>query len=418
MNRVSLNVAVVVVCAMLLLPAHAAAANAPAAPEQSGSDDRVGREQSSSGKPPNPAEVAERLLHQRTVLGMSFHGHVFIDGLPLTPEGLQVGQAIDVRRARVQFDRRLVRNWELRGSAELLSGAVELKDLYVRRRFARLGTFTIGNQSEPFGLDELTSALSLPLLEPSLPTAMVPGRNFGIVLGNRRGNFLYQIGVFGAGTEQEGRRDLGSAATGRLTHRILADDGAVRHFGVAISARGLDSEQLRSIPEVDVDHEHLVDTGEIADASRTRRIALEYLQTFGALTAQAEAMRTRVSRDPGPALAFGGAHVELGWTLWGAGPVYDDADAVFARAPVASPARWRDAWGRGNLVVSARLSRIDLTDQDITGGTETNLTLGATWDFSPRSRLAANIVRVVDLTGPRADADDSTAIAVRFQYAW
>ena len=89
-----------------------------------------------------------------------------------------------------------------------------------------------------------------------------------------------------------------------------------------------------------------------------------------------------------------------------------------SRAAVNSNARWGDAWGRGNLSLSARLSRIDLSDADIVGGTQTNLTLGAAWDLSQRTRIAANLVHFVDLTGPNAQAEQSTALAIRYQYAW
>ncbi|MCE3004364.1 MAG: hypothetical protein LW860_16945 [Xanthomonadaceae bacterium] len=363
--------------------------------------------------------LAERLLHEREILGTSFRGHLFIDGLPLSPDGLQIGKALELRRARLSFWRQLPRRWEVLGSAELNSGQFELKDLYTRRRFDRLGTLTVGNQSEPMGLDELTSSLSIPLLEPSLPTALVPGRNFGVMLGNRHGYFQYQLGAFGSGTEQEGRRDIGAALTGRLTHRWLGDGDNVRHLGIALSSRSVSGdEQFRSVPEIGIDQEFTVDTGIINGASRTRRVGLEYLQTFGRHALQGEVIAAHVERDAGTRLRFGGAYLQGTWTAWGEGPRYDEGDAVLARSPVASPAHWGDAWGRGNLAFSIRLSRIDLSDDDIVGGSQMNLTLGATWDISARTRLAANLVRLIDLSGPNAEAEGSTAIGVRFQYAF
>lgn len=46
------------------------------------------------------------------------------------------------------------------------------------------------------------------------------------------------------------------------------------------------------------------------------------------------------------------------------------------------------------------------------------MTLGLAWDLNQRSRLAANLVHFVELTGPNAQAEKSLALALRFQYAW
>lgn len=394
---------------------------APAA-SQSSSATALSEIDDGGAHPPAPEERAnfvERVLHEREILGTRFRGNLFIDGLPVSPDGVQIGSSLELRRARLGFSRELPLRWDLIGQVELSNGRMELKDLYLRRHFGRVGAVTVGNQSEPMGLGELTSPLSLPLLEPSMATALVPGRNFGITLGNRHHNFQYVAGAFGSGTQQEGRRDVGSAFTGRLTHRVIAGSGEVRHLGFALSDRKLGgNEQFRSVPEVGVGQAQLVDTGSIEGARKTQRASFEYIQTFGRLSLLGELLRVRVSRDPGAQLRFGGAYIEATWMVWGEGPLYDDADAVLSRAPVTSKATWGDAWGRGNLAVTARLSRIDISDDDIQGGTETNVTLGLAWDLNQRSRLAANLVHFVELTGPNAQAEKSLALALRFQYAW
>ena len=363
--------------------------------------------------------LAKRVLREREVLGTQFRGHLFVDGLPIGPDGAQIGKALELRRFRVSFARGMAFRWEAIGAAELASGRLELKDLYFRKHFDVLGTVTLGNQSEPMGLDELTSQLARPLLEPSMATALAPGRNFGIVVGNRYGNLHYQAGVFGAGTLQEGLRDLGTAFTGRLTHRTIDASGEVRHLGFALGVRQLTgTESFRSVPEVGIDQEFLVDTGIIENAVSTRRGAIEYIETFGRWSIRAELMRTRVERDLGPDLRFGGGFVEAGWVAWGEGERYDDGKAMTSRAPLRTSAEWGDAWGRGNLTLTARLSRLDLSDDDIQGGSETNLSFGAAWDLGERTRIAANLVRFVELTGPNARAEDSLALAIRLQYAW
>lgn len=362
----------------------------------------------------------ERILAPRRVLGLDFHGQVFVDALPLNPGEAGIDRNVELRRARILFERRMRGGWDLRGSAELVSGRAELKDLFVRHHFGRAGMITVGNQTEPMGLDELTSALDQPFMESSLPTALAPKRNFGVAASGRRGDFLYQGGLYAAGTKQDGDRDRGGALTGRVSRRLVDDHGDVRHLGMALSHRklGSDGVRFRSIPEVGIDEPNLVDTGTIDDADAVGRVTLEYMRTWGRWTVQAEAYAVRLARDDAATASFGGGYLEGSWTLRGPKRLYKDDSGVFTRAPVDAPAHWGDWRGRGTVEASARLSRIDLSDEGIDGGTQTNFSLGLTWDIGPRTRLATNAVHFLRLTGPNAAAEGGTALALRFQYAW
>lgn len=364
--------------------------------------------------------LIERVLKPATVLGTTLRGHLFIDGLPLRSDSEEFGRNLELRRARVSFERNVLHGWSVRGSVELVSGRAELKDFYVRRTFERMGTFTIGNHTEPFGMDRITSPLTQPFLERSLPTALAPDRTFGVSLSQRAGPWLLQGGLFGSGTRQEGLRDLGSALTLRAVGRWETSDGDLLHAGLAYSHRRTDVDALRfkTVPEIGLGTPILVDTGRIEGARDVDKLGLEFARTFGRTAVQAEPIAVRVTRSDASALSFQGASVQASWCVFGTPALYDDAAGVFTRAPVDAPAHWNDAWRRGNLILSARLSRIDLTDGNVRGGTETNLTLGATWDLNSHTRFAANAVHLLELTGPERAAEGSTSLAIRFQYAW
>ncbi len=62
-------------------------------------------------------------------------------------------------------------------------------------------TETVGDQGEPKGLGESITALPQPLLEPNPPTALVPGRNIRIMVGNRCDDFQYSSMVATGGLE-------------------------------------------------------------------------------------------------------------------------------------------------------------------------------------------------------------------------
>lgn len=364
--------------------------------------------------------LIERVLKPAKVLGTTLRGHLFIDGLPLRSDSEEFGRNLELRRARLSFERNVLQGWSVRGSVELVSGRAELKDFYVRRSFERVGTLTIGNHTEPFGMDRIASPLSQPFLERSLPTALAPDKTFGVSLSRRTGHWLLQGGLFGSGTRQEGVRDLGSALTVRTTRRWEVGGGDLLHVGLAYSHRRTDVDGLRfkTVPEIGLGTPILVDTGQIEGARDVDKLGLEFARTFGRAVLQAEPIVVRVTRTDAPALTFQGAAVQASWSVFGTPSLYDDVAGVFTRAPVDAPARWNEAWRRGNLSLSARLSRIDLTDRNVRGGTETNLTLGATWDLNSQMRLAANAVYLLDLTGRERAAEGSTSLAVRFQYAW
>ena len=111
------------------------------------------------------------------------------------------------------------------------------EDLYIRYNgWGKHAVVTIGNQNEPFGLEQLESSKDISYLERSAVTeAYAPGRREGILLSGQRGDFTYALGVF----EDDGEGD-GTAVTGRVTYAPIKSADHVLHFGVAHSNRDQD----------------------------------------------------------------------------------------------------------------------------------------------------------------------------------
>ncbi len=55
--------------------------------------------------------------------------------------------------------------------------------------------------------------------------------------------------------------------------------------------------------------------------------------------------------------------------------------------------------GIGTWQVALRYSNLDLTDVDVTGGEQDNLTIGMNWFATPNIRFTANYVNVLDVEG-------------------
>ena len=76
-----------------------------------------------------------------------------------------------------------------------------------------------------------------------------------------------------------------------------------------------------------------------------------------------------------------------------------------------------DKGGWGAWEVALRMSRVDLTDDDIIGGEETNLTVGLNWYLTSTMRVMANYVNVLEMDRPGSEFDGNTMslFQMRFQ---
>jgi phosphate-selective porin OprO/OprP len=61
---------------------------------------------------------------------------------------------------------------------------------------------------------------------------------------------------------------------------------------------------------------------------------------------------------------------------------------------------------------------LDLTDKDIDGGTEENITLGLNWYLNPNMRLTANLIKVLDVDGGPNDGAKPGIAQMRAQIIW
>ncbi len=354
------------------------------------------------------ARVRERFAG-RGPLRIVWSGLLMVD-LAGPNSDLTENDNIQLRRLRVGFDRHFDA-WTMRGYAEYKTGRLELEEFLLQRRWGD-GLVVLGNQTEPFGLERVSSISGTTQLERALPVALTQGLDVGALYARRDGGWYWALGLFAPGSRNDGVRNKGPALDGRFAWSDVGDDD-MRHFGAALSFRpqSSDSEvQFRSYPEVGLANVYLVDTGKFAGVDRSRRAGVEYAEVAGGWSWQAEAMAMRLSRiDGAPDLAFHGAYAEISWFPWEGRREYDAQQARFAVPAAVGHATWQ---------FSARLSRVDLSSHDVDGGRETNLTLAANWYLTPRARLAANAVRVLQLDGGpfRGDTHGDYAFVVRLQY--
>ena len=356
------------------------------------------------------------------VTGTHINGHLFVDGAAyINDSSGQFSNSINVRRARLSFRNGFAKDWTFKASAEISTNpfSVEIKDLYLLYTGLSFGALIGGNRKEPFSLEGLVSARYTTMMEKALPIqAMAPGRNVGITISalwNKR--TALTAGLFGEGFEQDGLRASGTALTGRVTHLFIDEPQHQFHLGLSGSYRHIgstDSIQFRSRPEVGITENYMVDTGDLG-AVDVPRVGFEAAYINGPLSLQSEFIASWVNRSSGrDTLFFHGWYAQAAWFLTGESRPFDRGSVRFGRIDPLLPV---DKGGKGAWEVALRMSRVDLSDDDVIGGEETNLTVGVTWYLSSTMRLMTNYVNVLEMDRPGSVFDGNTMslFEARFQ---
>ena len=99
-------------------------------------------------------------------------------------------------------------------------------------------------------------------------------------------------------------------------------------------------------------------------------------------------------------------------------PAYGSAYAKFGGVVVEDDRRLGRG-GAGVFEVAARVSAIDLSDRDVRGGSERDITLGLNWYPEPNVRLVGDSIHVdaVSSTVDRRQVE-ADILAGRLQFSW
>ena len=352
------------------------------------------------------------------VIHNQINGYVMIDAANSAGPALN-NTNFAVRRADISIQHMLRFDWLFYADAQLVDGRLELKDVYLRKQTRYFGVMTIGNQQEPFGLEQFGSFRNTTFLERATTNALAPSRSVGITSSDFHGPWIWSYGFYTAGSKDEGRTQRGVALTGRLAYLRKTDSG-LYHFAVDYSTRraGPNNDQhFQSAPEVALSSgDHFLDTGSISGSNKVQRYGLEVAHVAGHLSWQGEYMEAHLQRDDGlPPLRFRGWYGYASWMITGESRDYREGNATFG--PVVPHASWNGRSG-GALEVGVRLSMTDLNNRDVMGGKETNVTVGVNWYLDKSVRLSANLVHAIDLNKPGnpESGKHPSAIVGRLQY--
>jgi phosphate-selective porin OprO/OprP len=318
--------------------------------------------------------------------------HYFEDKNDLGPDGF------GLRNFQIDADGRFSEKWLYRLSiggmakgGKFDGGGAYVDDAYVTY-VGEKNAWIFGQQDEPFSLEQMTSSLATTFMERALPNALAPGKDIGISLRSTRNQWSISGGLFGgniASAKDGGEQGIG--LSGRFVFQPERGAGnKVVHLGGSVSYRGIpgsDPIYYRYRPESGLTDVRYVNTGDIYEADRIKRLGLEAAFVSGPLSLQAEYMAVSVDRDAGyDDLRFYGWYAYVSWFLTGESRRYFPDEAIFGYPEIKS--KW------GALELAARYSTLNLNSGSILGGQERNVTFGINWYISRRFRLMAEYLWV------------------------
>lgn len=417
----------------------------PSAGSQEGAENAASEHGASAA-----AELADMPLRLLDRLQLRIGGYSMVDWAEIAQsEGLDgIGEIRDggeVRETRLQLRGQFNSKLTFQLSLDIDDDRIQLVDTYLtRHEVPVLGEVQIGHFKEPFGLEHLTSSRYAAFMERSLASAIVPTRGVGIrvantVLGERA---AWTLGAFyEAGSFEDFRSNETFSITGRVTGTPYYDDENERlfHLGASYSHRTPQSAVEYGVrPEVNLAPRYL-DTGEFSSGSLDV-FGVEAAYQDRSWLAQAEAVWVQTSdtvreeditlndiadelsnRLPRLAdwlsgktdwerpsdsflwnipfdlaarndLDYFGAYGQISYVITGERREYNKARGVFGPIVPAKPVRFGRDGGWGAWEVAARMSHVDLNDEFVDGGRETNLSLGLNWYLTKEVRVSLDYV--------------------------
>ncbi len=329
----------------------------------------------------------------------------------------KLGSGSEIRRGRLFVSGTMWQAWQYKFQYDFTGTGIKgIKDAWIRYRGTGPGAITAGHFKEPFSLENMTSSKYTMFIERSLPAAFLPGRSIGLAYAAHGQDWSANAGVFGKGVDDAGANDEGYAVSGRVTWAPLHNHDNTLHLGLAASHRdtgSVNTLHLKSKPEAHAAALNLVDSGSL-DVSSYNRYGLEAAWLHGPFALQSEYMRVGLNRklagNPDP--DFHGWYVEGSWFLTGESRHYKASSGSFSKV---TPKGIVGQGGIGAWEVGMRFSSIDLSDADIMGGEEQNLTVGLNWYTTPNIRFMANYVDVLNVDGGTHNGDQPSAFLLRGQ---
>jgi phosphate-selective porin OprO/OprP len=355
---------------------------------------------------------------QSPLLHIRWGARVYVDApLGNEPEGANPV----LRKAELKISRAFGKNIQVKLSGNYDKGEFRAGDTYIVYSGWKKAILTSGVQDPPYSLESSTTSSATSFMENALPVAALSeNKNAGVDILKRTPNSIFNVSWVFYNPHVQGVSETGQALVARYALSPINFHGRKNfHAGWSLSYRKLRSGaevQFKTRPEVATADVNYIDTGNIDNARDVLRTGLEAAQIYGRFSWQTELLTAKVTSDNADTVRFWGAYFHLSQFLTNDSRNYDQGSGTFVNVVPSSPLGRGKGWGAFELAF--RASYADLSDKDIIGGRQSNLSLGLNWYLNEKIRLMANMVKVLDVDRPGSEYDglDPMIYAVRAQW--
>ncbi len=297
-------------------------------------------------------------------------------------------------------------------------------------------TLQVGQQDEPFSLQDVSGSRFLPFATSGQSAALIPGDTVGVRVSYGGDNHSISAGVFG-GDVNNGVGDNGVALTGRVTwapiyrqEEITRGGDATRegvgtqrvtdllHLGLGLSTRrdidggvSFSGGTNATIPTGAASV--LASSSTIAEVDALTRVNLEVARSVGSLSFQGELTAANVKGAREDGTAHGG-YLYMTYFLTGEKRGYDRSSGTFGRVVPIDPI---GGGGYGAVEVGLRADYLDLTDLGDESGRQHGLSAVANLYMTKRLTLTADYSYARGTAGA-IDGTESHAVTARVQFAY
>lgn len=354
-------------------------------------------------------------------MSFEFGGRMQLDGAVFDEGESPMGNGTEARRIRMRMNGTAYDDWGYKLEVDFSStGSSDVTDAWVKYGPWETADVLVGHQKVPFSQQSMTSSNWQVFQERALPDAFIDTRvtgrrRLGLTANSWGDHYYASSGLFGEGLNDDGRNNEDWGVAGRFVAAPVAEDDELLSFGGAVYYRDLSPNSLlrfSSRPESQIAGTRLVDTGIIAGAEDLTMANAEMTVVFGPFHAEAEVFDVQVGRNSMDTVGFDGMYAQAGWFLTGETRPYSMKGARFGRV---MPADEGGAWE-----VAARYSQIDVSNRDVRGGRQENVTLGLNWWINPSmvwrfAYVYIHALETAESLNLNSASQHASAVQMRFQ---
>ena len=388
--------------ALLFLPGKLFAQEPAADGSEPAADTQAGEEQLNSAL----ARSVQSMFQEKEspFLHIRWGTKIFVDApIGNEPEGAD----LTLRKAELKLSRSFGKHFQIKVSGNYDHGEFKAGDSYWVYSGWKSTILTVGVQDPPYSLEASSTSSATTFMEESLPVAALSeNKNAGVDLLRRSPTSIFNASWVFYNPRVQGASEIGQAIVARYVYSPIDFRGRKNlHLGGSFSYRFLKDSaevQFKTRPEIATSDVFYINTGNIDDGKEVMRLGVEASQIRGRFSWQTELLTSRVSRDDADTVHFWGTYFHVSQFLTDDSRNYDQGSGDFDNVVPNSPLG-HGGWGAWELAF--RASYADLTDKDIIGGRESNLSFGLNWYLNEKIRFMANAVKVLDVDRPGSEYD-------------